>query len=198
MPAVTADAAGRLTSWNNGTATTQYGYDANGNLTQDGSKTCTYGARDEMTSDGTAHYGYTARGTPSSESGLSGSVAVTFDAYGDQATAGSGSYAYDALGRLTADTPAAGGSGYQFSYAGKSGTVASDGASAYTWDPSGSVLAAVGTPGGGTSGVLALADAHGDVLGQFTASFKASRRLIGLNRELFPPGTRLEDWTMGT
>ena len=52
-----------------------------------------------MTSDGTASYGYTARGTPSSESGLSGAIAVTFDAYGDQATAGTRSYAYDALGR---------------------------------------------------------------------------------------------------
>jgi RHS repeat-associated protein len=32
------------------------------------------------------------------------------------------------------------------------------------------VLAGVGAPGGGTSGVLALTDAHGDVLGQFTAA----------------------------
>jgi RHS repeat-associated protein len=31
------------------------------------------------------------------------------------------------------------------------------------------VLAGVGAPGGGTGGVLALTDAHGDVLGQFTA-----------------------------
>jgi len=95
---------------------------------------------------------------------------VTFDAYGDQATAGTRSYGYDALGRLTADTPAAGGGGYQFSYVGKTGTIASDGVSGYSWDPSGSVLAGTGAPGGGTSGVLALTDAHGDVLGQFTAA----------------------------
>jgi hypothetical protein len=31
------------------------------------------------------------------------------------------------------------------------------------------VLAGVGAPGGGTGGVLALTDSHGDVLGQFTA-----------------------------
>ena len=49
----TYDEAGRLTSWNNGTTTTAYGYDNNGNLTQDGSKTYTYDARDELTSDGT-------------------------------------------------------------------------------------------------------------------------------------------------
>ena len=95
---------------------------------------------------------------------------MTFDAYGDQATAGTRSYGYDALGRLTADTPAAGGGGYQFSYVGKTGTIASDGVSGYSWDPSGSVLAGTGAPGGGTSGVLALTDAHGDVLGQFTAA----------------------------
>ena len=166
----TYDEAGRLTSWDNGTATTQYGYDGNGNLTRDGSKTYTYDARDELTSDGTSTYTYTARGTAASESSPSGSVAVSFDAYGDQASAGTRSYAYDALGRLTADTPTAGGSGYQFSYAGKTGTVASDGTSAYAWDPSGSVLAGVGAPGGGTGGVLALTDAHGDVLGQFTAA----------------------------
>jgi len=166
----TYDQAGRLTSWNNGTATTQYGYDPSGNLTQDGAKTYTYDARDELTNDGTASYSYTARGTPSSESGPSGTIAVTFDAYGDQATAGTRSYTYDALGRLTADTPTAGGSGYQFSYAGSTGTIASDGSSAYTWDPSGSTLIAAGSPGGGTSGALALANVHGDVLGQFTAS----------------------------
>jgi RHS repeat-associated protein len=166
----TYDQAGRLTSWNNGTATTAYGYDPNGNLTQSGAKTYSYDARDEMTSDGTASYSYTARGTPSSESGLTGTLAVSFDAYGDQATAGTRSYAYDALGRLTADTPTAGGTGYQFSYAGKTGTIASDGTTAYTWDPSGGTLIGTGAPGGGTSGVLALANAHGDVLGQFTAS----------------------------
>ena len=90
------------------TRTTQYGYDGDGNLTQDGVKTYTYDARDEMTSDGTGSYTYTARGTPSSESSLSGSIAVTFDAYGDQATAGTRSYAYDALGRLAADTATSG------------------------------------------------------------------------------------------
>ena len=50
----TYDEAGRLTSWDNGTATTAYGYDGNGNLTRDGSKTYTYDARDELTSDGPA------------------------------------------------------------------------------------------------------------------------------------------------
>ena len=122
----TYDQAGRLTSWDNGTATTAYGYDGNGNLTRDGSKTYTYDARDELTSNGTGSFTYTARGTPSSEPGATGTLATTFDAYGDQATAGSRSYAYDALGRLTADAPSSGG-GYAFSYVGSTGTIASDG-----------------------------------------------------------------------
>ena len=68
----TYDEAGRLASWNNGTTTTQYGYDNNGNLTQNGTKSYTYDARDELTSDGTGSYAYTARGTPSSEPGPGG------------------------------------------------------------------------------------------------------------------------------
>ena len=40
----TYDEANRLTSWNNGTATTAYGYDANGNRTQVGSATYSYDA----------------------------------------------------------------------------------------------------------------------------------------------------------
>ena len=166
----TYDEAGRLASWNNGTTTTQYAYDGNGNLTQNGSKAYTYDARDQLTSDPAGSYTYTARGTPSSESSPSGTLAVAFDAYGDQASAGTRAYAYDALGRLTGDTPAAGGSGYQFSYVGASGTIASDGTSAYVWDPAGSVLAATGAPGGGTGGALALTDIHRNQAGQFTAA----------------------------
>ena len=121
-----------------------------------------------MTGDGTNTYAYTARGTASSESSLAGSIAVTFDAYGDQASAGTRSYAYDGLGRLATDTATAGGN-YAFSYVGASGALASDGSSTYTWDPSGGTLVGSGTTGGGTSGVLALTDAHGNQVGQFTA-----------------------------
>ncbi|MGH3292642.1 MAG: hypothetical protein ACRDP7_12620 [Trebonia sp.] len=96
---------------------------------------------------------------------------MSFDAYGDQAGAGTRSYAYDALGRLTADSASSGG-GYAFSYVGSTGTVAFDGTSGYSWDPSGGVLAGIGTPGGGTGGVIALTDAHGDVRGViFVLSF---------------------------
>jgi RHS repeat-associated protein len=165
----TYDEAGRLASWNNGTTTTAYGYDNNGNLTRDGAKTYTYDARDELTSDGTGSYTYAARGTPLTEPGTSGPLPVTTDAYSDLAAAGTSSYTYDALGRTVTDAPAAG-SAYQFSYVGSSGTIASDGTSAYAWNPAGTVLAATGTPGGGTGGSLALTDTHGNQVGQFTAS----------------------------
>jgi large repetitive protein len=76
---------------------------------------------------------------------------------------------YDALGRLTSDVATATGTRYAFSYAGATIAIASDSGSTYTWDPSGTTLAGVGTAGGGP-GVLAFTDSHGDVLGQFTAA----------------------------
>lgn len=165
----TYDEADRLTSWNNGSTTTQYGYDSNGNLTQKGSKTYTYDARDELTGDGTNTYAYTARGTSTSEPGPGTALTVSSDAYGDQMTAGTRAYAYDALGRLTGDT-ASSGANYAFAYVGSAGTLASDGSSVYTWSPSGGTLAGVGTVGGGTSGVQTLTDAHTNLVGQFTAA----------------------------
>ena len=97
-------------------------------------------------------------------------MAAAFDAYGDQASAGARTYGYDALGRLTSDQPTGSGTGYTFSYAGTTGTIASDGSSTYTWDPSGTVVTGIGAAGGGPPGALAFTDPHGDVLGQFTAA----------------------------
>jgi YD repeat-containing protein len=44
----TYDYANRLTSWNNGTTTTNYGYDASGNRIQVGANVYTYDARDPV------------------------------------------------------------------------------------------------------------------------------------------------------
>ncbi len=165
----TYDEAGRLTSWNNGTTTANYAYDSNGNLTRNGTKTLTYDARDELTGDGTSTYTYTARGTSSSEPGPGGPLGVSSDAYGDQMTAGTRGYAYDALGRLTGDT-VTGGPNFAFTYVGSAGTLASDGSSAYTWDPSGGMLVGAGAVGGGTGGVQVLTDSHTNMTGQFTAA----------------------------
>jgi large repetitive protein len=168
------DEAGRLTSWDNGATTTDYVYDADGNLTADGSKTYTYDARDELTSDGTDNYTYTANGTLSSVSSSSATTDATYDAFGDQVSYGTQSYDYDALGRMTSDVNSSTSSGYTFSYQGATGTLASDGTSTYTWDPSGTDLVGVGVSGGTASeGVLAYTDQHDDVTGEFTSSSTA-------------------------
>ncbi|HEV3380095.1 MAG TPA: LamG-like jellyroll fold domain-containing protein [Trebonia sp.] len=164
------DEAGRLTSWDDGTTTTDYGYDADGNLTQDGSKTYTYDARDELTSDGTNTFAYTANGTQASATSAAGTVSSTYDAYGDQITDGTQSYSYDAQGRMVSDSGGSGQTGYNFSYVGSTGTIASDGVNTYTWDPSGTSLVGIGVSGDQTAGVLAYTDTHDDVIGQFTAS----------------------------
>ncbi|HEY4867306.1 MAG TPA: RHS repeat-associated core domain-containing protein, partial [Candidatus Dormibacteraeota bacterium] len=141
----------------------------NGNRTQSGSHTFSYDARDQLTSDGTSSYSYTARGTLASVSGPGGTAAFSSDAFGQAITQAGQTYAYDALGRAVTDTGAAGTTA--FSYSGTSTTLASDGTSTYTWDPSGTSLAGIGVAGGPQSaGVLALTDGHTDVVGQFTAS----------------------------
>ncbi|HUN34614.1 MAG TPA: LamG-like jellyroll fold domain-containing protein [Trebonia sp.] len=163
----TYDEANRLTSWDNGTTTTDYGYDADGNRTQVGAATYAYDARDELTSDGTSTYSYTARGTLSATTTGTTTAAATADALGQQATDGTQSYGYDALGRLLTVTPASG-TATTLSYSGASGTLASDGTSTYSWTPDGS-LVGIGTAGGTTaSGVLAMTDQHTDVVGDFT------------------------------
>ncbi|MBW8482523.1 LamG-like jellyroll fold domain-containing protein [Actinomadura parmotrematis] len=167
------DWANRLTSWNNGTATTGYEYDDSGNRTRVGADVYTYDARDQLTSDGTVTYSYTARGTLSGQSAASGTLTATSDAYGQQieqsAAAGSQTYDHDALGRVLKATTSTGGTGRAFSYSGAGTTLASDGSATYTWTPSDS-LVGIGAPNGGTGGVLAYLDQHSDVVGDFTAT----------------------------
>ena len=78
----TYDEADRLTSWNNGTTTTNYAYDGDGNLTQAGQYTYTFDARDEETSITcagctTTTMSYTANGALSCPQGRSGSYNPT-------------------------------------------------------------------------------------------------------------------------
>ncbi|WKX09791.1 LamG-like jellyroll fold domain-containing protein [Streptomyces sp. NL15-2K] len=162
----TYDWSDRLTSWNNGTSTTQYAYDASGNRIRNGADVYTYDARDELTSDGTHTYGYSARGTMTQESQASGSVAYKTDAFGGQITAGTQSYTLDALGRNITDTDTAQQSTRTFAYSGPDNTIASDGDNTYTYDPAGGVIGVKPTGG---SGVLALTDQHNDVVGTFTS-----------------------------
>jgi RHS repeat-associated protein len=164
----TYDQANRLTSWNNGTATTSYAYDADGNRTQAGSTTYTYDARDQLTSDGTSTYSYSANGDLTSVTGPSGTVTSTSDAYGQQGAQGTQADTYDALGRDTGTT-VTGGATTSLSYVGTTGQTASDGVYAYTWTPDGTLTgtAVAGSPG---SGMLDLTDQHTDLTGQFTAN----------------------------
>ncbi|MFC1438359.1 LamG-like jellyroll fold domain-containing protein [Streptacidiphilus sp. N1-10] len=158
----TYDDAGRLTSWNNGTTTTAYTYDADGNRLTSGSTSSTYNARDQLTSDGSSTYSYTARGTLAGKTDTvtQGTEAYAFDAYGQEATAGATSYTYDALGRvITAGATS-------LTYSGQDNTVASDGTTTYSRDATGALTGETGTSGA----TLAWTDLHTDLVAQFTAT----------------------------
>jgi RHS repeat-associated protein len=161
----TYDYANRLSSWNNGTSTTNYSYDLSGNRTQVGSNVYTYDARDELTGDGVNSYGHTARGTTSSETNSGGTTTFQNDAYGQTVTAGTATYVYDANGRAL--TGSSTGHSWTFNYSGTGNTVASDGADTYTRDPGDGLVGTAVVGGGTASGRIAMTDAHTDVVGQF-------------------------------
>ncbi|MET7380234.1 LamG-like jellyroll fold domain-containing protein [Streptomyces sp. NPDC005526] len=161
------DWANRLTSWNDGTKTTTYGYDASGNRIRRGSDVFTYDERDQLTSDGVNSYDYSARGTMTQEASASGTVAYQTDAFGGQIVAGQQSYTQDAMGRNISDRDRASSTTRTFAYSGADNTIASDGDSTYTYDPSGGIVG-IKSAGGG-SGVLALTDQHNDVVGTFAS-----------------------------
>ncbi|OZV84425.1 hypothetical protein CA850_00760 [Micromonospora echinospora] len=162
------DLADRLTSWTHGSTSTTYAYDDSGNRTQNGSKTFTYDARNQLlTQNNGTSYQYTPRGTLKQT--LSGSVAYTTqtDAFGQvlsqQNIGGTTStYSYDALGR--AIKPG-------FTYTGIGNDLASDGTATYTRGPSGELLG-VGT-GSGAGSAYAWTDQHTDLVGLFSATGSA-------------------------
>ncbi|MGA5703631.1 RHS repeat-associated core domain-containing protein [Peterkaempfera bronchialis] len=161
----TYDWADRLTSWNNGTATTGYSYDASGNRTRVGGDTYTYDARNELTSDGHNSYAYTPRGTLRTTTSELGSATTTAaDAFNRVISQGGQSYAYDGLDRVV--TAGTGLDQQTFSYTGVGNDLASDGGASYGRDPEGGL---VGVRTGGVA-VLAMTDLHDDVVAQFTDS----------------------------
>ncbi|MEV7151660.1 LamG-like jellyroll fold domain-containing protein [Streptomyces sp. NPDC093084] len=162
----TYDWSDRITSWNDGSTTTAYKYDASGNRIQVGANVYTYDARDELTSDGVSSYSYSARGTMTQESSAAGGTAAyKTDAFGGQIVAGTQTYTLDALGRNITDTDTGASSTRTFAYSGADNTIASDGDATYTYDTGGGL---VGVKSGST-GVLALTDQHADVVGEFTS-----------------------------
>ncbi|MFI7501164.1 LamG-like jellyroll fold domain-containing protein [Streptomyces sp. NPDC049687] len=163
----TYDWANRLTSWNNGSTTTSYAYDASGNRIRNGADVYTYDARDELTSDGTHSYSYSARGTMTQESSTAGgTVTYKTDAFGGQIVAGEQSYTLDATGRNITDRDTTTGATRAFAYSGADDTIASDGDDTYTYDTGGGL---VGVKDSSGSGVSALTDQHNDVVGSFTS-----------------------------
>jgi RHS repeat-associated protein len=164
----TYDQADRLTSWNDGTTTVTYGYDAASNRTSIGAATFTYDARDQLVTGGGTAYTYTARGTKATAVTGSGTVTYTDDAFGQMVTEGSTTYAYDALGR-----PVIGG----LQYSGADKTPVTDGTTTYSLDPAGAPVAAKSA---GT-GVLAWTDQHTDVVAQFLPTGSAVRGSTSYN-----------------
>ncbi|MCP3820578.1 DNRLRE domain-containing protein [Streptomyces sp. A3M-1-3] len=166
----TYDWANRLTSWNNGTATEQYGYDASGNRTRVGGDTYTYDARNRLTSDGKNTYRYTARGTMSQITDDGGvSTGIKADAFNRVINEGERTYVYDGLDRVLTATETDGSQPFDFSYSGAGNDVASDGYNMYSRNADGTVLGIKS----GTTAVLALTDVHDDLVAQFTASGEA-------------------------
>ncbi|MET7647400.1 LamG-like jellyroll fold domain-containing protein [Streptomyces sp. NPDC005426] len=166
----TYDWANRLSSWNNGSTTEQYGYDASGNRTRVGGDTYTYDARNRLTSDGQGTYAYTARGTMSSVTDEAGvQTAVKADAFNRVISEGERTYTYDGLDRTLKATDGQGGTMYDFAYSGAGNDVASDGGTSYSRNVDGSLMGIKSAIGS----VLALTDIHDDVVGQFTADGEA-------------------------
>ncbi|MFE5734003.1 LamG-like jellyroll fold domain-containing protein [Streptomyces sp. NPDC056528] len=166
----TYDWADRLTSWNNGTATEVYGYDASGNRTRVGGDTYTYDARNRLTSDGHSSYAYTARGTLSAVTDEAGRTSqVKADAFNRVMQEGDRTYTYDGMDRVLQAKDETGAAIHTFQYSGTENEVASDGVTSYSRNVDGSLMG-VKTA---VSSVLAFTDMHDDVVAQFTATGEA-------------------------
>ncbi|MFF9626852.1 LamG-like jellyroll fold domain-containing protein [Streptomyces griseosporeus] len=166
----TYDWANRLTSWNNGTTTEAYGYDASGNRTRVGGDTYTYDARNRLTSDGHNAYTYTARGTLKTITDEGGTqTLMKADAFNRVINEGDRTYVYDGLDRVLSAKDGTGADVFTFKYSGVGNDVASDGYASYSRDAGGALLG-VKT---GVSSALAMTDIHDDVVAQFTDSGEA-------------------------
>ena len=183
------DQANRLVSASSGATTTNYAYDADGNLTQASGTSNSYNAQDQLTSSansaGTTSYAYTPAGALSSVTPPSGSAQTyTSNAFGQTVTASGGiSYAYDGLGRLasrvTSTTSTA-----SFFYSGIANSLASDGTYSYSYDSAGNPVGAQAS--GGTAQSL-LTNVHGDVTGTFSPA--ASTASLAASAAYSPYGT---------
>ncbi|MEE6262424.1 LamG-like jellyroll fold domain-containing protein [Plantactinospora sonchi] len=184
----TYDLANRLQTWQRGSTSTTYVYDDSGNRVQNGAKTFTYDARNQlMAQNGSTSYTYTARGTLKQTTSGSVSYTTSADAFGQvisqQADGGATSYEYDALGRAV--RPGA-------SYSGLGNTLAKDSTAVYTRGPGGELLGTGTGTGTGASSRYAWTDQHLDVVAQFTATGTT----LAASKAYDPLGTVLADAAM--
>ncbi len=156
----TYDQADRLTSRTVGAKTAQYGWDAAGNRTQAGSETATFDQRNRLQSQGDTTYSYTPRGTLASKASSGLTERFSFDAFDRLISEGSQSYAHDGLDRLASHNGAA------FAYSGQDDEVVADGTAKYARGAADELLA-IAEGQGQLDKRLALADEHGDVVGDF-------------------------------
>jgi RHS repeat-associated protein len=173
------DQANRLTSWNNGSTTANYAYDASGNRTTAGTRTQAFDARNRVTTatdtGGMTNYAWSARGALASTSGVSNRT-VTFDAFDElisdtattAGTSGPQVRSYDSLGRELTAGPGSGGTGPSntLAYSGLGNEVASDSGALYARDPNGGLVASKA----GATAELVMSDRHSDPVAAFTAT----------------------------
>lgn len=177
------DQAGRLISWTNGPATTEYAWDGAGNRIRDGATTATYDERNRLVSRGETTHTYKARGTLATRTTGGVTTEVAFNAFDELVTDGATSYQYDGLGRL------ANRGVHTLSYSGAGQEIAADGVGRYTYLPGGAPL---GVSQDGTAG-LALTDRHTDLVGIVdppTGALAASRAYDPFGQRTAAVGTQ--------
>jgi RHS repeat-associated protein len=151
------DHSNRLTSWTFNGARTDYGWDDAGNRVRSGAKTASYDERNRLLGDGDYTYKWSARGTLAARVSSGLEEEYGFDAFDRAVRNGDTRFAYDGLDRLSARN------GKNFTYAGNSLDLVSDGDAKYSRGADGSLLAL----GQGDQKRLTVSDSHGDLVGGF-------------------------------
>ncbi|GLY53153.1 polymorphic toxin-type HINT domain-containing protein [Lentzea sp. NBRC 102530] len=151
------DHSNRLTAWTSNGARTDYGWDDAGNRVRAGAKTATYDQRNRLQSDGDYTYKWSARGTLAARVSSGLEEKYGFDSFDRAVRNGETRFAYDGLDRLSARN------GKNFTYAGSSLDLVSDGDAKFSRGTDGSLLAL----GQGDQKRLTVSDGHGDLVGGF-------------------------------
>jgi RHS repeat-associated protein len=132
----TYDPAGRLASWTNpASQATTYGYDANGNLTNNGTIVNTYDQRNRQLTNGATSNTWTPRGTLNTATTGATTTNYTFNGLDQLAAAGTTSYTYDPLGRTQTRHATT------FHYSGHHNQPVNDGSTLTTFTPDNSAVA---------------------------------------------------------